>query len=143
MSVAHEISWAAGFFDGEGFVSIQKRKHVYKTGKTYTGHYLRIGINHVAPEPLQEMQRLFGGTLSKSEKVVGNRKPRWRWQMNCSLAADALKRMLPYFKNKNKAAELGLELHNSMSNSTKELKEELIIYRELLKEKLINLNAQD
>ena len=54
MSRTHEVCWAAGFFDGEGYITIQERGH-----KDYVGFYLRIGVNHVAIEPLLELQRLF------------------------------------------------------------------------------------
>ena len=51
MSVAHEVAWAAGFFDGEGYVTIQYGYTKSPNGKRYHRHTLRIGINHVAPEP--------------------------------------------------------------------------------------------
>lgn len=111
MSRTHEVAWAAGFFDGEGYVNIQKRSH-----KKYTGYYLRIGINHVAPEPLYEMQRLFGGTVVKTEKVIGNRKPRHRWVTSTANAANTLKQMMPYLKNKNKVAAVALDFQATLSS---------------------------
>ena len=116
MSYTHELSWAAGFFDGEGFITIQERNH-----PNYIGYYLRIGINHVAPEPIMEMHRIFGGTITKQnpEKVVGNRKVRYRWQMGTSAAALALKKMMPYFKNKNKVAALALDFQETIKNEYK------------------------
>ncbi len=142
MSHTHELAWAAGFFDGEGFVSIQKRQTKYKE-KTYVGYYLRIGINHVAPEPLQEIHRLFGGTLTFSDKVVGNRKPRWRWQTNCGNAASTLKQLMPYLKNKNKVASIGLDLHATIGSHGEGVSEGTLKLREDLKTKLIHLNSLD
>lgn len=144
MSVAHELAWSAGFFDGEGYVTIGKRKTRYKD-KIYQGHYLRIGINHVAIEPLLEMQRLFGGKIEKqpAHSVKGRRKPRHRWTCSCSQAAEGLKKMMPYFKNKQKAAEIGLELQNTMQPNKTELSESLIVFRSLLKQKLQQLNSLD
>ena len=145
MSVAHEVAWAAGFFDGEGYVTIQYGYTKSPNGKRQHRHTLRIGINHVAPEPLYEMQRIFGGSIEKQkpESVQGNRHPRHRWVLNCNNAAEALKRMMPYFRNKAKVAELGLELQRTMQQDKKMVSEETLIYRALLKEKITHLNSMD
>lgn len=145
MSRAHDLAWCAGFFDGEGFVTIQKRNSKAKSGKRYESFYLRIGINHVAPEPLYEMQRVLGGTIRKQEEssVVGNRHARHRWQMSCTQAADALIQMMPYFRNKTAAAEIGLKLQETMQSHKKLVSEELSEYRYSLQQSLQTLNKQD
>lgn len=145
MSRTHDVAWAAGFFDGEGFVTIQKRNSKAKSGKRYESYYLRIGINHVAVEPLDEMLRIFGGTIRKqaAHTVVGNRKQRHSWQMSCTQAKETLIQMMPYFRNKQKAAELGIELQNTMSDVKTTTPESVQIYRALLKDKLQTLNKMD
>jgi len=144
MSIAHEVAWAAGFFDGEGYITIQHGYSKNPNGKKYFRHSLRIGINHVSIEPLLEMQRLFGGKINKQNlnKVIGNRKPRHQWLLNCTQAAEALKRMMPYFKNKQSVAELGLELQSTMG-TTKKVSEDVVLYRGMLREKIIHLNTLD
>lgn len=144
MSRTHDVAWAAGFFDGEGYVTIQKRNSKAKSGKRYESYYLRIGINHVAVEPLDEMLRIFGGTIRKqsAHTVVGNRHQRHSWQMSCTQAKEALIQMMPYFRNKQKAAELGIELQNTMGTTVK-TSDEVQIYRALLKDKLQTLNKMD
>ena len=144
MSNAHDLAWCAGFFDGEGFVTIQNRNSLVN-GKRYTGHYLRIGINHVAIEPLQEMQRILGGTIRKQSDhtVVGNRKQRHSWQMGCQAAKDALIKMMPYFRNKQNVAELGIELQNTMGNHGHRTTPEVLLLRAMLKQKISELNAKD
>lgn len=144
MSRAHELAWCAGFFDGEGFVTIQKRNSKVN-GKQYEGFYLRIGINHVNPEPLYEIQRIFGGTIRKQnpDKVIGNRHLRHSWQASCQQAADALIQMMPYFRNKFQVAELGIELQNTMGNRGQRTSLELQLYRAMLKDKISKLNAKD
>lgn len=141
MSRTHELSWAAGFFDGEGYVTIQRRVHP----KGYTGHYLRIGVNHVAPEPLLELQRIFGGKIEKQnpETVVGNRKVRSRWTLSTSSAAEALKQMMPYLKNKNKAASIGLDFQQTIQPTKQALLPEIVEKRESFKIALQELNSLD
>lgn len=140
MSRTHEVSWAAGFFDGEGYITIQERSH-----KKYIGFYLRVGINHVAVEPLLVMQRLFGGTIEKQDpaKVTGNRKPRHRWCISTKNAQEALKQMMPYFRNKNKVAELALEFQGTIGPRGEKVPEEVQIYRKLLKDRITYTNSLD
>ena len=144
MSNAHKLAWCAGFFDGEGFVTIQKRNSKIN-GKQYESFYLRIGINHVKIDPLLEMQKILGGTIRKQnpDKVIGNRKQRHSWQMSCSQAKEALIQMMPYFKNKQEVAELGIELQNTMQRDKKKTTDELTLYRASLKDLISTLNAKD
>jgi hypothetical protein len=144
MSRAHDLAWCAGFFDGEGFVCIQRRK-MRRGDKEYESLYLRIGINHVNPEPLYEMQRIFGGNIrvQNPEKVIGNRKQRHSWSLSCQAAKDALVQMMPYFRNKQLVAELGIEFQNTMSDNKKKTPEETVAYRSLLKHKISEMNAKD
>ncbi len=140
MSRTHEICWAAGFFDGEGYITIQKR-----VSPRYTGHYLRIGINHVAIEPLLEVQRLFGGDIRKQDpdKVFGNRKPRHSWTLSTSAAAETLKQLLPYMKNKNTVAALALDFQNTIQADKKKIPDSVYNTREDLKNKITALNSLD
>lgn len=148
MSRAHELSWCAGFFDGEGYISIVERTTPYKD-KIYKGHYLRIGINHVNPEPLKEMQRILGGNFvydksSEKQNPDGhNRKPRYKWLATTSEAAEILTQLMPYFRNKNKAAEIGLELQKTMQKNKKSVSEETFLLRASLKTQLQLLNSLD
>lgn len=148
MSRAHELNWCAGFFDGEGYISIVERTTPYKD-KVYQGHYLRIGINHVAPRPLQEMQRILGGNFvydKSSEKLSKDgckRKPRYKWLATTSEAGEILQQLLPYLKNKNKAAEIGLELQGTMGDRGKKTLDSVFCYRALLKQQLMQVNSLD
>lgn len=143
MSSAHNLAWCAGFFDGEGFVTIQKRKSTVN-GRTYESFYLRIGVNHVAIEPLEELKKLLGGTIRKQLGTpIGNRKLRHSWQMSCVQAKEALTKMMPYFRNKQQVAELGIELQNTMGKQGERTTPDLQLYRAMLKEKISSLNAKD
>lgn len=137
-----DLAWCAGFFDGEGFVTIGRRNHVIN-GVRYTGHYLRVGINHVAKEPLLEMQRILGGNIEYKETVVGNRKPRHLWRISTSHAAACLVKMMPYLRNKIRVAELGLEFQRTMQDHKKSVPAAVVAYRESLKEQITALNAND
>lgn len=138
MSKTHRLAWAAGFFDGEGYITIQVR------GGKYKGHYLRLGVNHVHPKPLKELQKLFGGNIRKQnpEKVVGNRHVRSEWGISCKKAENALIQMMPYLINKKEVARLGLELQGTMG-TTQKVSDETLKYRDFIKKEIQRLNALD
>jgi len=138
MSKSHEFAWAAGFFDGEGWVAVQKRG-----GNKYLGYYLRIGINHVKKDPLVKIQNIFGGNLRFDENVIGNRKPRWVWTLSTKSAADALISMLPYMRNKNSVAELGLEFINTVGLTGQRVSESTQLLRAAISAELKIINSRD
>ena len=147
MSRTHMLAWAAGFFDGEGYITIQRRNTKAKSGKRYFGHYLRVGLKHVAPAPIYELQKLFGGTIKvevrKSNKDGYNRKAIHVWSLSCNQAVEALKQMMPYFLNKNKVAELAFKFQATMQDNKLELPLEIVLQREQIKEELFKLNSAD
>ena len=103
-----QLAWAAGFFDGEGYVSIVAR-NTKGNSKQYRHQYIRIGINHVDPRPLQKFQQLFGGQLTESKQVIGNRKPRWQWILTCEQAKQFLTIVRPYLINKDIVADIAFQ----------------------------------
>mgnify|MGYP001597965492 CR=1 FL=1 len=56
MTREEEIAWAAGFFDGEGSVGVQR-------DRCGCARYLSLQIGQRDPRPLQRFQALFGGNL--------------------------------------------------------------------------------
>jgi hypothetical protein len=144
MSKSHDLAWAAGFFDGEGYITIGRRSSSVN-GKIYRHHYLRIGINHVAKEPINEMVRILGGSVEYQNinSVQGNRIPRTRWICNTKKAEEVLREMMPYFRNKNKAAEIAFEYLKTIGSCGKRLTPDIDELRENLRIKLRDINKID
>lgn len=68
----HLAIWAAGFFDGEGCISIAKSKS--KTHKRGYSHFIRVDICQCEIKPLKILQKSYGGklgnyTTSNSKRV--------------------------------------------------------------------------
>ena len=144
MSRSHELAWAAGFIDGEGFITIGKRNQKKKDGSgIYVGHYLRVGVNHVDPKPINELYRIFGGSIQYDPNVKGNRKPRYRWIMNTSGARDVLIQLKPYLINKSDVAQLGIDFQSTMQETTKQLSQDVLDKREWYQKEIQRLNAED
>ncbi len=152
MSRAHDLAWAAGFFDGEGYVTIRKKvvKPKKETHKEYINHRLRIGLNHVAPEPVYELAKIFGGYVYH-EKVTErknsdgcNRKDRYAWILCDDKAREVLVQLLPYLRNKNKVAALGIELRNTFTQlGGGSVSQEVLDKRDELRIQIATLNSRD
>ena len=140
MTDEQKLIWAAGFIDGEGYVTVGSRGAY----KGYKSLYLRLGVNHVAKKPLYILHELFGGSLEYQdpEKVTGNRIPRTRWICNCTKASKALEHLLPFLVNKREVALLGLKLQATMGTTSK-TSEETKANRERIRQEIIRQNALD
>jgi len=136
MSKSHEFAWAAGFFDGEGWIKIQTRG-----GDKYFGFYLRIGVSQVKQEPLLKLKKTFGGNVRIKQQAKGNRKLQYVWTLSTKQAALALKNMLPYMVHKNDVTALALEFEKTVGLTGQRVSQETQIYRKLLADKIIALNA--
>ena len=137
-----QLAWAAGFFDGEGYITIPERLVISKTNKQYKSHYIRLGINHVDPRPLQKFQQLFGGILVYSDKIIGNRKPRWQWKLSCNQAKQFLIQLRPYLINKDIVADIVLQFLETISPNKKELSTEIVEFRRDCAARLKLINSQ-
>lgn len=93
-----DYAWAAGFFDGEGCVYIDRRK---SAGMRAESHSLHLSVGQKVKQPLELLVRLFGGSIRQDTLI-------YRWHVSGPTAANALRFMLPYLTLKKPQAELGL-----------------------------------
>lgn len=95
-----ERAYAAGFFDGEGFIGIYKRSAPAK-GKTYSYYTLLVGASQCDPRPLLFIQDRFGGSLGcdrSGKKSSGNLL--YTWQVGARKAESFLRAIQPYLIHK-------------------------------------------
>lgn len=103
------LIWAAGFFDGEGCVSIGKatnRKKDRKTGvlngKVYVGYHMHVIVCQKEIEALQRFHAMFGGSLVEFPQYGYMY---YLWKVWGTSAKDVLCALLPYLVVKRKVAE--------------------------------------
>ncbi len=110
------LIWMAGFFDGEGCVSIGEGKRKYgpneKKRKTSTSYALQVIVGQKDRAPLQHFVDAFGGALY-AHRVRGMEYH--RWLVSSDKAAAALIAMLPYLQIKREVAEVGIRFQEQMS----------------------------
>lgn len=77
-----ELAWAAGFFDGEGWVGARYAK-VSKKQPLY--RRIEVGIGQVDPRVLERFQAAVGGVGTVKGPYApdkrGGRQPRWYYQL--------------------------------------------------------------
>lgn len=143
MSKSHQLAWAAGFMDGDGFITIQNRNQTVNE-KTYKGHYLRVGACQASLAPLEELQRLFGGTIRPKNcgpnREGYNRKAQWLWNVSTAQAATVLTQLLPFLIHKRDVALLALEFQATMG-TTKKVSEEVFQLRDTIQTKIKDINS--
>jgi len=102
-----ELIYIAGFFDGDGCVSVSQRS-------------LIVNIGNTVKEPLVLVHRFFGGNITEYQPK-GNRQLTYTWTVYGNNAEDFLKYVLPYLIIKKRVAILGLELQTiPFSNSKRD-----------------------
>jgi|SRR5208282_3534161 len=69
-----DLHWAAGFIEGEGSFS-------------RGGSGITMGANQVQKEPLEKLQRLFGGCLHLNAPKRPTHQPCWQWTLGSRAAA--------------------------------------------------------
>ena len=90
------VAWAAGFFDGEGFVHVDSRGN------------LHVGTAQVTQVPLFKLQRAFGGTVRDRSATNPAHRHQWLWQLSGPNAVEFLRFIRPHLQVKGVQADLAV-----------------------------------
>lgn len=93
--------WAAGFFDGEGSVSVLRR---VRGG--FIEHMLAVAVGQNDQRPLLALRDEYGGSQCNSKTPSGC----WRWRIHGGQAEAFLRRIRPYSIVKAEQIDLALEI---------------------------------
>ena len=105
----HLVSWAAGFIDGEGCISIGKQK---SKDHNWYGYTLNLAVSQKTAAPLERLHQMFGGHFFPYQ-YKGN--TYYRWQQWGPGALLAIKEVLPYLLVKRAVAEVGIQFQEQMT----------------------------
>lgn len=73
MSRREDLAWAAGFLVGEGWATL--------TGRAGRRTSPVLACEQAEREPLEQLQRIFGGTILSPRHRSENRKPIHKWEL--------------------------------------------------------------
>ena len=121
-----DMSYLAGFFDGEGCITTF-RNHV----KRHPGEFsycLKMNVSNTNLEVLKIFEAAFGGGIFTKKPKEGF-KQAYVWQINGVAAKEVLKQLLPHLVVKKAEAELALQFpirekamgNNSLSKEIRNL----------------------
>jgi hypothetical protein len=101
------LAYIAGFFDGEGTVSIKRTDNSFA---------LHCGVWQVDRTPLDFIALYFGGNV-KIRSKQGNGNDQWVWMVSSIHAADFLKAIEPYLIVKRSQATVAIRFQALSSSN--------------------------
>lgn len=102
MASQEDLIWAAGFFDGEGCVCIQRQMRG-KHNKTY--HYLDISVFQNDRSAVELLMGMFGGRIAAEDRG-------WKWRACGPTAGVALQELMPFLRVKRSQAEIAVRFQD-------------------------------
>jgi hypothetical protein len=92
-----DIAWAAGLWEGEGWVQLWRHKPRHDRPKTYV--YLQACASQKDPEVLHRLKDLFGGHVARSSRIQDIT----RWTLNGGSAERFFDAIYPYLSQRRRA----------------------------------------
>jgi len=137
------LSYLAGFFDGEGSISILRRKK----GNWNVSHFVRVSIGQKDGATLDWVKDNFGGNV-----YLVKRDSSFIWAISDYKGYEFLKILTPFLRYKKPQAELAIKFyeerimdsrrmtkhkHTSITQKELALREEMFLEMKLLKKTII------
>lgn len=140
-----DCAWAAGFFEGEGCISIPRL--MVRRRRQSPEYRVLIRITNTDPRPLSRLQYLFGGHIhERKTKPPCIRAFVWEPQRGTE-QLQFLKAILPFLCFKQEQVNIAIAMRKTLGEGRKrgrriQLEVSLIAYREELRLRLKELNRR-
>lgn len=102
-----DLAYSAGFFDGEGSISIYLQERRW--------HKLHISIGNTDRPVLQAIHALLGGSLWNGSREIPGHRPMYFWGATDCNAKRILELLLPHLHVKRAQAELAIKFQTMKS----------------------------
>lgn len=124
-----DLAYIAGFFDGEGSVTIHENWRPSPRGKS-PNHTLQVSIGNTDASVLIWVHSMFGGSLTTRKPRPGHRIVT-QWIIRSNGAAKFLATIRPFLRMKTKQADIALTFQNGkVRHRRNQLTKEEIEFRE-------------
>lgn len=111
-----ELSYIAGFFDGEGSIGLYLSKR--KSNSYVLRTQLTQNVSPIVTTLFEKLKSKWGGNLSTQTTLSG--KIKYNWQLNTNGAEVFLKDIVGYLTLKKSQAELALEWISKRPSMTRD-----------------------
>ena len=137
-----DLAYIAGFFDGEGSITISNR--VASSCRSLSpNHTVTVSVGNTDPTVVSILHKEFGGSLSFAKAKRENHKDIYQWQISARGACVFLSAIRPFLKMKHKQADIAINFQESKPPYSKtRLTDEVIAWREEQKKKIQDLNGR-
>lgn len=107
------LHYLAGFFDGEGCVTVIRERKAVRNGEVRDYFYPAVSVAQIDRAPLRLFQQAFGGSIVVAGKAGEGVRQRdcYVWRPFRAATGDVLATLAPLLIVKRWQAELGLRLH--------------------------------
>ncbi len=122
------LEYAAGIFDGEGYVYIFKKQR-----QNYLGYYVSVGLTMCHYPTVKAFHDQFGGHLnSGSARVNPKHRNQFMWGLSNQMAAKFLVTMIPHLVIKKDEAiiAVALQAHIELYKKGPYDRDKVLIWRE-------------
>lgn len=96
------LAYMAGYFDGEGCVTISSNNSS-----------VACSVTNTYPNVLNEMKEMFGGSVENKGSPKAQWRNAYRFCVYSQRACDMLEQLLPYLQEKRPQVELALEFQRT------------------------------
>ena len=128
-------AYAAGFFDGEGHISIAFSTARKCRGYSYDRYTLSVSMSQNDRRPLDWLSSRFGGNvrhLVAKRSYDKGKYSRYDWSLACTNAAEFLRKVRPWLLVKGDQADIAIQFQNTMTRKAKPTPPEVIELRKNL-----------
>lgn len=127
------LAYIAGFFDGEGFIGITRRKKKKSVNYAY---YIQVAVGQKDGRIMDTLKDMFKGNIHTLKRDGS-----YFWSCSDRTAFDFLKQITPYLRYKKPQAEVAMSLYDNFLIRKKfnMISDEEIKRRELLYTKIRDL----
>lgn len=138
-----ELAYIAGFFDGEGSITIHENFAPSPRGKS-PNHTLQVAIGNTDKRVVEWIHAHFGGSLTMRKTTKPNHRDVMQWIIRSNGASQFLEAILPFLRMKIEQAKIGLSFQNEKGNYRRErLTQEMIDFREEKRRAIRLLNGRN
>lgn len=108
-----DIAYAAGLFDGEGYVRVNRWE---KPGSTHIRYQVIAGIGMTYLPVIEKLREQFGGAIHENHHELRNPNARTQfcWVIGSQTAAGFFRQILPFLIVKRDEVELALQLQGNI-----------------------------
>lgn len=107
-----ELAYIAGFVDGEGCISMVRRKYE-KNPKWNVRYTPRVTVTNGNREILEFIQSLFGGHMSEKKRYSEKHNTAWNLVISSTKSIYMATELLPYLRLKKPQAQLLIDFYET------------------------------